>query len=80
VFEVDGTLEACNKMLESLEKIDNTKMEEFYGKISNIRMMPAFIRRKVMSAKHAVTQGSWEKLQQVCALFNIIIYAEVRNE
>jgi hypothetical protein len=80
VFEVDGTEEACNKMLESLEKIDNTQMEKFYGKISNIRMMPAFIRRKVMSAKNAVTQGSWEKLQQVCMMFNIIIYAEVRNE
>jgi hypothetical protein len=80
VFQVEGTKEACDKMLAALEHIDNTKMEEFYGKISNLRMMPAFIRRKVMSAKHAVTQGSWAKLQQVCSLFNIIIYAEVRNE
>lgn len=79
IFQVTGTKVECNNMVNELEHIDSTKIEEFYGKISNIRAMPGFLRRKIMSAKYAAMQGTWQRLKSVCFLFSIMIEAEVKK-
>lgn len=81
VISVKGTKEFCEKCKAEVENIEKAKINEFVDRTSKIKLLPKFVRHKIMNVKYDSTVTSFTWLQSYLAALNIIIAVDVvKNE